>query len=164
MKNKNGDERLQKLKMLKTMVERTVGAATVPCLAVISPSRVLLSCSPGGRKSCCAALPAHDVSRYALAEMPGYFLPHLLRLRITVQSLHAIKGPPVTRLPAPCGLPCALAAFPHLRASVPALSGSSARIALCCQSPLLLSMSQSLCFLLPRPFGLGQCPASTGCC
>ena len=138
MKNKNGDERLQKLKMLKAMVERTVGATTVPCLAVISSSRVLLSCSPGGRKSCCAALPALDVSRYALAEMPCYFLPHLLRLRITVQSLHSIKGPPATRLSAPCGLPCAFAAFPHLRASVSARFDSSARIALCCQSPPLL--------------------------
>ena len=38
MKSKNGDERLQKLKMLKAMVERTVGATTVPCLAVIHPS------------------------------------------------------------------------------------------------------------------------------
>ena len=36
----------------------------------------------------------------------------LLGLRITVQSLHSLKGPPIARLSAPLGLPCAFAASP----------------------------------------------------
>ena len=33
-------------------------------------------------------------------------------LRITVQLLHSLEGPPISRLSAPLSLPCAYAAFP----------------------------------------------------
>ena len=68
MKSKNGDERTKKRRLLKTMVERTGGASTVPCSVL---PVLLLSCSPGGNGSCCSAQNArgvpldHACSRFA---------------------------------------------------------------------------------------------------
>ena len=52
MKSKNEDERVERRKLLKTMVERTSGASTVPCSGLLV---LLLSCCPGGNGSCSAA-------------------------------------------------------------------------------------------------------------
>ena len=86
---------------------------------------------------------------HALFSCRFTFHPRLLGLRITVQSPRSLQAPPISRLSAPLSLPCALAAYPHLRAWI-FLSDSSVRIALCCQCPLLLSLAfDVLVSLLP---------------
>ena len=91
------------------MVERAVGAP----LAHVHAS--FLSCRPGGTGNGCAAPSA--LWCLALCVLCSHFCADLLFfvsawLRITVQSLHSLKGPPIARLSAPFSLPCASAACP----------------------------------------------------
>ena len=55
-------------------------------------------------------LAVSHVGMVALAWMPCYLSSRLLLIRMTMQSLHSLQGPPITRLSAPFSLPCAFAA------------------------------------------------------
>ena len=94
-KNEDDDERIERGKLLKTMVERTGGASTVPCSGLLVSS---FHAVQEGEKVVVLLFLLLMSRVYVLAEMPCYFLPHLLGLRITVQSLHSFKGPPVTKV------------------------------------------------------------------
>ena len=59
------------------------------------------------------------------------------RFRITVQSLHSLKGPPISRLSAPLSLPCAFTVFPLSPCSVVCVILLLAGFLSCC--PFFLS-------------------------
>ena len=93
------------------MVERTGGASTVPCSILLV---FLLSCVQEEMVFVLLLnlLMMSRVGMLALAWVPCYFSSRLLLIRMTMQSLHSLQGPPIARLSAPFSLPCAFAAFP----------------------------------------------------
>ena len=85
----------------------------------------------------------------ALAWMPCYLSSRLLLVRMTMQSLHSLQGPPIARLSAPFSLPCAFAAS----SSTPCFGScflvlSSAGFTLCSQKGLFFSLAASCWFVL----------------
>ena len=118
------------------MVERTVGALLAHFNVVISTPPFMIS----WKRLCCSICSVVRCSLMLSFSCRFTFHPRLLGLRITVQTPRSLQAPPISRLSAPLSLPCALAAYPHLRAWI-FLSDSSVRIALCCQCPLLLSLA-----------------------
>ena len=143
------------LKILKSMVERAVGArlSQVSCCHRLV---LLLSCRPGGRRKmlCCSFCSL--LSRYWCCSllMPYYFSLRLLGCGLqcslcTPSRNHPFKG---CRLLSVCHV--LMLSFCCLRASL-CLLLISARSAVLCNG-LFYRIFQSRCFLLVRPFGLGQ--------
>ena len=105
-----------------------------------APSDVLpFMSSRRDRKCLCCSFLLYGVS---LCMLCSHFCADLLFfvsawLRITVQSLHSLKGPPISRLSAPLSLPCAFTVFPLSPCSVVCVILLLAGFLSCC--PFFLS-------------------------